>query len=296
MPRLTFDISRFPLYGILLLAALLRLGWPALTEFKADEARLLALALDMAEFKSFALRGIGASVGLPNFPMSVWLYSMPLFGWKHPYSATLFLGALNTLAVYVCYRLTRRYWGEAAALTAALMFAVSPWAVIYSRKIWAQNLLPLFVLAYVGAALAAFVDRKRWFLFLHFVALAVVIQIHLSGLAFIPLTLILLVIFREYSRAAWKEIVLGLVAAGLTTVPFGIWVAQNANGGASLIANLLSRPAILSADSIRFAWMVLCGFDIHSLAGPNAFRDYLNSVPNIDLIRWLWGLASLAGL
>jgi len=289
--------DHWPLLIILALAALLRLGWPNITEFKADEARLFALALDMAEFKSFALRGIGSSVGLPNFPMSVWLYSIPLFLWKHPYSATLFVGALNTVAVYVCYRLTRRYWGEIAALVAALFFAVSPWAVIYSRKIWAQDLLPLFVLIYIGSALAAFVDGRRWFLLFHFVALAVVVQIHFSGIAFVPLTALLLIIFWRQSLVAWKEIVLGVAAAGLTAVPFGIWVAAHTNGGgASLVSDLLSRPATVNIDSIRFAWMVLCGFDIHSLAGPSAFRDYLSSVPNIDLIRWLWGGLAVSGL
>lgn len=289
-------ISNPQLLLILLLAAILRLGWPNLTEFKADEARLLALALDMAEFKSFALRGIGSSVGLPNFPMSVWLYSIPLFVWKHPYSATLFVGALNTLAVYLCYRLTRRSWGETAALTAALFFAASPWAAIYSRKIWAQNLLPLFVLFYIGSALTAFADRRRWFLALHFVALAVVVQIHLSAIAFAPLTALLLVIFWRRSLAAWKEIVIGVAAAALTAVPFGLWTAAHLGGGQSLISSLLSRPSIVDLDSLRFAWMVLCGFDIHSLAGPNAFRDYLSSVPNIDPVRWLWGLLALAGL
>ncbi|MBI3241395.1 MAG: hypothetical protein HYZ49_03785, partial [Chloroflexi bacterium] len=290
-------ISNYQLLFILALAALLRLGWPGLTEFKADEARLLALALDMAEFKGLALRGIGSSVGFPNFPMSVWLYSIPLFLWKHPYSATFFLAGLNTLAVYVTYRLTRRYWGEAAALVATLFFAVSPWAVIYSRKIWAQNLLPLFVLLYIGSALAAFVDKRRHFLLLHFVSLAVVVQIHLSGLAFIPLTGLLLIIFWRRTREAWREIVLGLAAAALTAIPFGIWVLSHADDNNQLlITDLLSRPALLDFDSLRFTWLVLTGGDIHSLAGPKAFQDYLNSVPDITLIRWLWGGLAAAGL
>jgi len=42
--------------------------------------------------------------------------------------------------------------------------------------------------------------------------------------------------------------------------------------------------------------MVLTGDDIHSLAGPKAFQDYLNLVPNITLIRWLWGGLTVAGL
>jgi 4-amino-4-deoxy-L-arabinose transferase-like glycosyltransferase len=282
---------------ILGLAAVLRLGWPGLTEFKADEARLLALALDMAELKSFPLRGLGSSVGVPNFPVSVWLFALPLFVSKHPYAATLFVAVLNTAAVYLCYRLTRRYWGEPAALTAALLFAASPWAVIYSRKIWAQDLLPLFVLGYVGSALAAFVDGRRGFLALHIVLLAVVIQIHFSALAFLPLTLLLLVFFWRRARDGWKEIALGAGAALLTGVPFAIWMlGRSGAGGLSLIADVLSRPASVTADSLRFTWMVLTGADIHALAGPGAFRAYLDSIPNIDGVRWLWGLLVLGGL
>ena len=61
---------------ILLLAGVLRLGWPGLTEFKADEAGLLALALEMVQDHRLAWRGISSSVGFPNFPMSVWLYAL----------------------------------------------------------------------------------------------------------------------------------------------------------------------------------------------------------------------------
>ena len=94
-------ISRYAEPGvvllILLLAGWLRLAFPGLTEFKADEARLLDLALDMAEGQ-FALRGISSSVGFPNFPASVWIYSLPLFIWPHPYAATLLAVRLNCYA------------------------------------------------------------------------------------------------------------------------------------------------------------------------------------------------------
>ncbi|MBI4315742.1 MAG: glycosyltransferase family 39 protein [Chloroflexi bacterium] len=286
-------MNRLPIILIIITAALLRLGWPGLTEFKADEARLYSLALSMAEYKSFALRGIGSSLGLPNFPLSVWLFSLPLFVWQHPYSATLFVAALNTLAVYACYRLTRRHWGEAAALVAALFFAVSPWAVIYSRKIWAQDLLPLFVLAYIGAALAAFVDKRRWALAMHLVALACVVQIHLSGLAFVPLTALWLIVFRRDVR--WREVAVGVAAAALTALPFGIYLLGNM-GNTAAVDGLLARKASIDLDSLRYSWMLLTGADIHSLAGPQAFGDFLRSVPNIDPVRWLWGVLAVAGL
>jgi hypothetical protein len=283
---------------IVAFAACLRLGWPAVTEFKADEARLLGLALDMADFKSFALRGIGSSVGFPNFPMSVWLYSLPLLIWRHPYSATLFVGLLNTAAVGVTYRLVRRYWGTAAALTAALMFAASPWAVIYSRKIWAQDLLPLFILAYAGTALAAFVDGRRWALFFHIACLAVVVQIHLSGAALAVVTCVWAAAFWRRSLAAWRELLLGVGAAVVLALPFVFWAAQHADTSASALfpGAVLTGPAKYDLESLRLAWLVWCGFDTHSLAGPGAFRSFLDSVPNLDPIRWVWGMLTIGGL
>ena len=76
----------------------------------------------------FPLRGISSSVGFPNFPMSVWLYALPLFISPHPYAATLFTGLLNTLSVAASYWLVRRYWGPTAAIAAALLYATNPWA------------------------------------------------------------------------------------------------------------------------------------------------------------------------
>ena len=82
------------------------------------------------------------------------------------------------------------------------MFAVSPWAVIFSRKIWAQNLLPLFVMLWVIGLALALVDRKPRFIWLALVALALAVQIHLAALALVPATLILLVVF--WRRLSWR--------------------------------------------------------------------------------------------
>ena len=95
---------------ILVVAALVRLGRPDMTEFKADEGRLLTAALTMRDGE-FALRGISSSVGFPNAPVSVWLYALPLVVWPHPYAATLFTGLLSVVAVGGTYWLGRRYMG-----------------------------------------------------------------------------------------------------------------------------------------------------------------------------------------
>ncbi len=277
---------------ILLLAGWLRMAFPGLTEFKADEARLLDLALDMADGQ-FALRGISSSVGFPNFPASVWIYSLPLFIWPHPYAATLFTGLLNTLAIAAAYWFVRRYWGITSALVAISMFAVSPWAVIFSRKIWAQNLLPLFVIGWAISAVLALVEERPKFIWLHFLCLALAIQIHLAAVALLPATALLLLIFRR--RVHWRSLLIGVVIALLTVIPFVIYLLQT--GKDITLPEVIDgqSQAALTVDSLRFTAMISLGSNIHSLAGAEAYREFLTLLPPMTPVYWLWGLLILGG-
>lgn len=124
---------------LVLSAAWLRLNMADIVEFKRDEANLARLALDLARGREFPLLGIGSSVGLRNAPFSVYVVTPPFLLSSDPIFATQYIGALNILAVGLLYGLARRYYGTLAALVAALCLAVSPWAVVFSRKLWAQN-------------------------------------------------------------------------------------------------------------------------------------------------------------
>mgnify|MGYP001338155789 FL=1 len=265
---------------ILAVAAATRLGRPDLIEFKADEGRLMTLALEMAGGE-FARRGISSSTGFPNAPMSVWLYAIPLRLWPHPYAATLFTGLLSVAAVGGAYWLARRYWGVRAAAVAALMLAASPWAIIFSRKIWAQDLLPLFAVGWAIGAALAFVEGRRAFLVLHLVCLAIAVQIHPAALGLVPVTILFLLVFRR--RVDWRYLLLGGLLAALTAAPFlwylfGRWQAE---GGLSLSSGDAARP--ISLDSLRLIFTITTGEGARSLAG--AGHDGL---PGEVVARWLW--------
>ena len=280
---------------ILLITAVSRMGWPGLTEFKADEARLLELALGMAELETFPLRGISSSVGFPNFPMSVWIYAFPLFIWKSAVAATLFTGFLNTLAVFGCYWLVRRIWGVEAALSSALLFAVSPWAIHHSRKIWAQNLLPVFVVGWAITAVLAFVESRSKWIIGHFLCLAIAAQIHLAAFALIPATGLIMLFF--WRRINWKHTLIGIVVAGLTFLPFAIYLLTEGRDYVNIDAVASGSAAIESSwslDAIYHMWRLTSGWQIHALAG-GAFADYLAIVPSLTAVYWLWGILFIAG-
>ncbi len=281
---------------ILLITAVSRMGWPGLTEFKADEAHLLELALRMANLQSFPLRGISSSVGFPNFPMSVWLYALPLFLWKSVLAATIFTGFLNTLAVMATYWFVRRYWGVEAALTAALLFAVSPWAIQHSRKIWAQDLLPFFVIVWGITAVLTFVESRAKMMILHLLFLAIAVQIHLAALALIPATGLIMLLF--WRRIPWKQTIMGTLLAGLTFLPFFLYLFTDGQEYVSLSA-LSSGSSTLartySFDAFLHAWRLTSGWQIHALAG-EAFETFLATVPGTTAVYLFWGVLLLAGL
>jgi hypothetical protein len=282
---------------ILAAAGLLRMGWPSLTEFKQDEAQLYKLALDLAELKALPLHGINSSLGLPNAPVSVYLFAIPLFFWKSPLAATLFVGLLDTAAVGLAYLLARRYWGPRAAAVGALLYACAPWAVIYARKIWAQDTLPVFVVGYIFSGLLAFAEGRRPWVMVHLLLLAVIIEIHLSGLALVPLTAALLIIC--WQRVDWRWVAAGALLALLTILPLAVFAATRpaevANGRA-VVAQLLAQPSVFSLDSFTQPAILALGTDVQSLAGPAAFQSFDATLPYFDWLLVLGGLAALAGL
>ncbi|NWF68743.1 MAG: glycosyltransferase family 39 protein [Chloroflexi bacterium] len=282
--------------AILLLAAALRLGAPGVIEFKRDEAALSQLALDMARGRVFPLLGISSSVGIPNAPFNVYILALPYAFSSDPTVATQFIGLLNSAVVGLTYALARRYYGVPAALVAAMALTVSPWAVLYSRKIWAQDLLPFFTLLTLGSGLLGFHEGKRWGQVLHLPLLVITGQIHYGAFVLIPLSLYLIVL----GRRRWtRAFALSFVLAALLTAPYALGVARalTANGLRAASAETSSPDGLGFAPAgLEYALLTIAGTDIHSLAGAERFRDYLSGVPSVYPLFDALALTVLAAL
>lgn len=295
--RRTLIQEAIPLAGLIVLAALLRLGHPQVIEFKRDEANLALLALDLARGVDFPLLGIGSSVGIPNSPLSVYIMALPFFFSGDPVIATQFVGLLNVLAVALVYLMMRRWWGFPGALIAALLYAASPWAVIYSRKIWAQDLLPFFILLAIWAGIAGFIEGKRWGQLLHLPLMLLAALIHYAAFALLPLALLLI----GAGRTLWKrEAFISLLLVGLIALPFGIGAARAALLNVGTLQTLFERGGTdrsleITLAPVELAAVTISGIDLHSLAGPDAYQDYLAAVPDAyPVFGLLAGLALLS--
>ena len=222
------DFCRSRSHWLLLAAIVLLGGWLRfsrldLMEFKSDERELHRLAVKQASGQ-WQFSGLVSSTGLRNPPMAVYLFAIPALISSDPIALAMLPALLNTLAIALTYFLGRRFLSRGGALAAALLFAVAPWAVIESRKIWAQDLLPFFTILFFIFAFS-WLREGRW---RHALAMAVTLsvlnQIHYSSVALWPILLFLL--WRRRSKRALKQLAVGAALYAVLWAPFAVVVLR----------------------------------------------------------------------
>ncbi len=303
--RSTLHVSRRPLEIIavtlvLLLAAYLRLNHLDWTEFKQDEANLSQIAYAMAHTGEIPLRSIGASTGVVNLPLAAWLLAIPYAVSGSPIVATAFLAGLNVLAVACCYAMARSWfksWSDhyvLGALAAMLLFAVAPWPIVYSRKLWANDFLPLFVVGWAWTGWKTFVRKKPWWLIAHAALLGACIQLHYSALMLAPVSAVWFIAFVK--RISWRAVFSAAVVFVLLFAPFLIADAERGSPNVTGFIALFQQPATTDTSAVRYAGLMSTGLEIHSLAGPQEFENFRSLVPWSDGVSWFIGLLIMVGL
>lgn len=293
--RTTQYAAHWGLLLVLLLAAYLRLNHLEWTEFKLDEAHLSQLAYDMARYGQIPLTGIGSSVGVVNPPLAAWLLAIPYAVSASPIVATGFIAALNVLAVLACYGLARKVFkSDSAALIATLLFAVSPWAVIHSRKVWAQDLLPPFVVLWAWFGYRAFIEGKRWSLIGHGLMLAAAIQLHYSAVYLIPVSAVWFLAFIK--RVKWQAVIVTGLLIVAAFAPFLIADGVRGWPSVSRLLAMTTQPVTVDDSTPHLAWITTIGQEIHSLAGPQEYQNYRAQIISADGLLIVEGVFVLLGL
>lgn len=273
------------LAAILALAAALRLAHLGAVAFTFDAAALSNLAAQWIDQGRLPLQGMVSSTGFRNPALGVYLMSLPVAFSRDPLLLTGFVIALNLLAVLGTFWLGRRYWGMAAGLLASLLFALSPWAVQHARGVLGQDLLAPGVVLLMICAMAWFVDGRRWMLAAALVTLAALIQVHLAAIALTPLLAVLvaweLIVQRRRGAPArlWQPLLVGLALAALLYLPY---LAADAQQGWSNVRGFLTQGSGaggLQPQVFDLALINIGGRNIHALAGPLRYREFLAGLP-----------------
>jgi hypothetical protein len=132
-----------------LIGTALRLVWPGDMEWKADEIWMFENSVAIAQgLKAWPAVGLKSGPGLVNPGLSVWVFVPLAKIFSTPVALVRGVQLLNvsTLFAYFLFirivipRDKREIW-----YGGLMLYAVAPFAIILSRKIWAQCVLPPFV-------------------------------------------------------------------------------------------------------------------------------------------------------
>lgn len=172
--------------GAVILGVVLRLLWPGDMEWKYDERWMTEKAVAICSgTASWPLLGMPSGAkGLVNPGFSVWPFAALARANPSPMGLVIGVMILNSMALLALlaaamYLAHRGAKGFELFLWALSFMALSPMAILYSRKIWAQDLLPVFMAAIVWGWLAR---RNIWGSLLFGLAVGYSGQLHMSGL------------------------------------------------------------------------------------------------------------------
>jgi hypothetical protein len=284
---------------ILFIAGLLRFGQAGIVDYFHDDAMVVTLAQEMATGERLHLIGINASLGIPNPPTSIYALLPAFLLTPDPMLALYYVMALNVLGVAVLWLLTQRYFGPMVALLAGLTYAVMPWAVFYSRKIWAQDYHTPFVLLALLLGLYGLWEQQPktwrsgrfWAQVLCLPILLFGLQIHFAAWALLPLYALLLFVGRR--NIAWPALIISGVLALLVMLPYGLGLMQTLQSDPQRIDNALeysdtrSAEALLTPDPIRYSFYMLTGYGLETWVapGPENEAEMRQAVPTLGI--WL---------
>jgi len=287
------------LLGLILLVAAFGRFWRLdLMEFKADEAEAFRLACQVlgkplaGSSDTFPLAGLTASIGVRNPPLFIYLIALPLVVAPSPFAAVIFIGLCNILAVWLCYQVGRKYFSPWVGLTSAAIYAVSPWALVYSRKIWAQDLLPVFACLFLLALYRFLMDQRPPMLAWLIILAGAAIQIHFSAL--VLLGVLAFAIFAGRSTFRWRWLAAGVVITVLLYTPYLLYLDSTHAGDFSQLAQRREGWNGGLGGLERFLLSLRFTF----AASSADFTEFLTGIPwpCVWLLSIITGVAGVAGL
>lgn len=156
--------------------------------FLGDEGRDVRIVRDLVTKGNLVFIGPQTSIG--NMYLGPLYYYMMapamLISGLSPVAPAVVIALLGTLTVWLTWFVGRKWFSRSAGLIAALLYAVSPVAIIYSRSSWNPNPMPFFALLCVWGIYEVWQSKKYFWLPIIGVSFAFALQMHYLGLLLIP--------------------------------------------------------------------------------------------------------------
>lgn len=292
---------------ILLLAAVMRFGHSDLVEYFHDDAMLATLALEAAEGLPLPLTGILSSTGIPNSPVSVYLLTIPFAIKADPRFAIHFVMLVNVIGVGLLWLLARMLAKPRVAFVAGLVYAINPWAALYSRKLWAQEMHTPLILLGLLLLLYGFwhrrepgTARRREFLAqaLAVPLLLFAIQFHFAAWSLLPVLVLALWVGRR--RLGAPAAALAALLSILVLLPYARGLADTLDRDPSRLSDAVGRSTAAGIEidlaPVGHAIMLVSGTGLETWLAPDQTEQLASQYPSLWQLNFLLAIVAVAGL
>ena len=207
------DLAWCLLAGLLLVAGVaLRVSGLRWMQFDREQEEILLRAAE-AQRTFGACHGIKASNGILMPPFFVDLIALVLLVVRDPVRIAAFVAAANLAGLACFHVLVRRLFGVRIALWTSVLLVSMPWAVLYSRRIWAPDLQFPLVSVFLLLLFSGLEDYRRWKTVLAFAVFGLLCEIHPSAWFLLPPLAVFVV--RHRIRVPPADALLGVLAVGV---------------------------------------------------------------------------------
>jgi hypothetical protein len=221
--------KKFP-FIFIILGIILRVIWVGDMEWHYDAHYVFHRAIEIVNSGNWPLLGMENGARFQNPAFSLWVFAIIAFFGKTPIAMTSIIIAMNVAAILgFLYLIIKKipkeeqiYW-----LLGLALVSVSPLPILWSRKIWSQDLMPFFSFLIILGHL----ERKSQLgALLWGIIGALVGQIHMSGFFFSFGLFIVTVIFdirNKKSSSNWIFWIIGSLIGSIPLVPWLHYLSVN---------------------------------------------------------------------
>lgn len=298
-----FNKTIFWVMAIFISASIFRLTNMDLIEFKLDEARDV---YEMEKFWSepyFIQRGTIQSTGVYNPPL--WYYILVVLSLpsRDPQYLSFMIGLINCLAVAGFYLVVRKFYGQWIGVASGLLMAFSPWMIIFSRKIWAPDLIFPFVVLwfyfinYLGwqPESTPRVSKKKWAWFGLVATLGLLIQLHASGifLGLASIIIITIITVIQKTKINFKFALLGLCLSLIPLSPYLIYQLQNNCPDCQAFltyqsGETVSAEPVFDSNAFIRPFQLINGTGFQNALGEEGYRQFLDQNQVIGVFNYIF--------
>ncbi|HEY8742067.1 MAG TPA: glycosyltransferase family 39 protein, partial [Chloroflexota bacterium] len=249
---------------IVFLGALLRCAQLNWAQYRRDDAIVLGMAQAALAAHQVPWVGMISTLGIDNGPAQVWLVMLGTLAGPSPFAAAWIVALFNVIGIAACYAFGRCAFGRRVGLIAALLLAVSSWSVLYSRRLWGNDMTAPFAALCLWSLARAVRRGDRVHQVLVFVWAALLAQVYVVGIAELPAILLGLIAAALWRRLQLLPAALGVIAFLVLSGPYVVGTVLPDLGSLHRLTG--GQQTVTDTTSLRY---------LAETVGLDAYQTYL---------------------